>query len=123
MNQRNSFFCPDILTRCPEEITACWHLFFWECYCQALPHATSQLKTRYPSQERNTSVFESPITKAAIQGDQAEIKALLDAGADINVKDALGEPRCTCPRSTDARQPAIFSSPMVRISMPKTGSA
>jgi hypothetical protein len=35
-------------------------------------------------------VAESPLAKAAIQGDLAEIKALLEAGADINSRDALG---------------------------------
>ena len=35
-------------------------------------------------------VVESALAKAAIQGDLEEIKALLDAGAEINSKDALG---------------------------------
>ena len=35
-------------------------------------------------------IAESALAKAAIQGDLAEIKTLLDAGADVNSKDALG---------------------------------
>jgi ankyrin repeat protein len=32
----------------------------------------------------------SPLAMAAIRGDLAEIKALLEAGAEVNVTDALG---------------------------------
>ena len=35
-------------------------------------------------------VAESPVAKAAIKGNLAEIESLLEDGADINAKDALG---------------------------------
>ena len=40
--------------------------------------------------EELSSVAESPLARAAIQADLDELQALVDAGADLNAKDALG---------------------------------
>ena len=42
------------------------------------------------AEKDNSPVVESPLSKAVIQGDLTEITGLLDSGADINARDALG---------------------------------
>ena len=43
-----------------------------------------------PVKSEAPPVAESPLAKAAIRGDLAAIKAMLEAGAEINTRDALG---------------------------------
>ena len=42
------------------------------------------------AEKDNSPVVESPLSKAVIQGDLTEITGLIDSGADINARDALG---------------------------------
>ncbi|MEI7431953.1 MAG: ankyrin repeat domain-containing protein [Betaproteobacteria bacterium] len=50
----------------------------------------SEDKSALQNNRETLSVAESPLAKAAIEGDLDEIKALLERGADINAKDPLG---------------------------------
>jgi ankyrin repeat protein len=60
--------------------------------CSQGPENSATVKAEPPGANKVEDVptAASPLAKAAIRGDLVEIKALLEAGAEVNVTDALG---------------------------------